>query len=72
MLCSPRERKYGNTVAFNGARGRVEATMAVVSRRLLARGVSSLKCVVVSRRASVEHVSIFCGGASVSCEELLD
>jgi hypothetical protein len=46
--------------------------MAVVSRRLLALGVSSLKCVVVSRRASVEHVSIFCGRASVSCEELLD
>jgi hypothetical protein len=72
MLCSPRERKYGNTAAFNGEGGRGEATMEVVSRRLLALGVSSLKCVVVSRRASVEHVSIFCGRASVSCEELLD
>jgi hypothetical protein len=46
--------------------------MAVVLRRLLALGVSSLKCVVVSRRASVEHVSILCGGASVSCEGLVD
>jgi hypothetical protein len=72
MLCSPRERKSGNTVAFNVEGGRGEATMAVVSRRLLALGVSSLKCVVVSGRASVEHVSIFCGGASVSCEEILD
>jgi hypothetical protein len=39
MLWSPRERKYGNTVAFNGEGGRGEETMAVVSRRLLALGV---------------------------------
>jgi hypothetical protein len=36
VLCSPWERKYDNNVASNGE-GEGETTMAVVSRRLLAR-----------------------------------
>jgi hypothetical protein len=69
MLCSPRERKYGNTVAFNGEGGDNNGSGVAPAARTWNQ---SSKVSSRVERASIEHVSIFCGRASVSCEELLD
>jgi hypothetical protein len=71
MLCSPRERKYGNTVAFNGEgeRGGNSGSGVAPAARTWSQSSEVSSRVEASER---EHVSIFCAGASVSREELLD
>jgi hypothetical protein len=71
MPCNPRERKYSNTVAFNGegVRGDNNGSGVAPVARTWSQSSEVSSHVEASER---EHVLIFCGGASVSCEELLD